>query len=361
MLGAQGRPVPASMRLCRKHAQHGQTLLDSSKLLSGARTCLRGAARKNLNVVSEATTLSCAIGVASALSDRLSRQSERCCFLLWPLSYIAYDEDMQTDFTDLQAATATAQQQGASPVRAGLTMITRHAAAQRSSIARTQATAQKRHVPPEVLLASPEALPAPTMTIGQAPRKTQKQRRRAQKRCSRQPAAGHSSKTTQPRAARSIKSTQPNMLREARAAQQAQSGSKRASTLAQKRSQAAGASSPPECSQAADTPSPRVQRSKAARARAAAQKKPSHAEDVSAVASDGQQAPQCAERRLSRRLTEPAVLRAAARKAELARGKAQRADILLQKRSQDRSASATCGQSDQRAQQQIPMQVIASF
>ncbi len=184
-----------------------------------------------------------------------------------------------------------AQQQGASPVRAGLTMLTRHAAAQKSSIARTQATAQKRHAPPEVLLAPPEALSAPTMTIGQAPHQTQKPRSRAQKRCSWQPAVEHSSKTTQPRAVRSRKSMQPDMLRATRAAQQAQSGSQRASTLAQRRSQAAEASPPAECSQAADTPLPTVQRSKAARACAAAQKTHTHAD----MASDGQQSLPCTE------------------------------------------------------------------
>ena len=40
------------MRLWNKHAQHGRAPLHSSKLLSGARTCLRGAARRALSLVS---------------------------------------------------------------------------------------------------------------------------------------------------------------------------------------------------------------------------------------------------------------------------------------------------------------------
>ncbi len=47
------------MRLCSKHAHNGTALLDSSKLLSGARTCLRGAARKNLSMVRDAAPTLC--------------------------------------------------------------------------------------------------------------------------------------------------------------------------------------------------------------------------------------------------------------------------------------------------------------
>ncbi|CAL5229232.1 g12517 [Coccomyxa viridis] len=277
------------MSLSTKHAQHKKMPLDSTKLLWGARTCLRGAARRY---------------VSSA---------------------------------------ATAQQQGASPVRAGLTMVTRHAAAQKSSIARVQATAQKRR-------AQPQALLAPAMTVGQAPQQTRKPRSRAQKSCSRKLRVGHSSKPTQ-----------PDRLRAARAAQQAQSMSQRASTLAQRRSpvsrlsQAAETPLPAFCFQVTGT-SPDAQKSRGARARAPTPKKHAHAEEIPAAASDSQPAPQSAEKRLSRRLSEPAMLRVAARKAELARGRAQRADILSQKRGQDGSASATCSQSDEHAQQQPPMQ-----
>lgn len=249
-------------------------------------------------------------------------------------------------------------------------MITRQAAAQRSRVARTQAMAQKRHAPSEVLVAPPEALSAPMMTMGQAPRQTQKPRSLAQKHCKRQRAIAHSSeatqpralgsrKTTQPRAVRSSKSTQPNVLRAARAAQRAQSRSQRASTLAQRRRHVAEVPPPTDCSQAAESHLPKVQRSRATRAHAAAQKKHAHVDETPAVASASQQAPQCARKRLCRRATEPAMFSAAARKAELARGGAQRADILLQKRSQDKPASATCSQTDHHAQQQIPMQVRA--
>ena len=132
---------------------------------------------------------------------------------------------------------ASAQQQAASPVRAGLAATTRNAAAQRSRVARTQATAQRRHAPPEDLLAE-------AMVIEPAPRKAQKPRSPAKKRCSRQP-----------RVACSRKTMQPDMLKAIRAAQQSQSRSQRAQALAQKRGHLSAAQDEDEsatCSQPDD-------------------------------------------------------------------------------------------------------------
>ena len=50
------------MRLSRKHARYGKELLYNSKLISGARIFLRGAARRSVSTVSEAPTPPCAIG-----------------------------------------------------------------------------------------------------------------------------------------------------------------------------------------------------------------------------------------------------------------------------------------------------------
>ena len=50
------------MRITTMHAQYRKMLLDSSKLLLGARTCLRGAARRNLSLVSDVPTSPSASG-----------------------------------------------------------------------------------------------------------------------------------------------------------------------------------------------------------------------------------------------------------------------------------------------------------
>ena len=243
----------------------------------------------------------------------------------------------------LQAAHA--QPQGASPVRTGLTAITRHAAARKSRIACIQAAAQRRHVPLETLLAQ-------AMTIGQAPRQAQKPRSREQKHCSRQP-----------RLACSGKSTQLDMLRAARAAQLAQSRSKRASALARSRSEAAEALPAALCLQATAGPPAEMQGSRAVCAHASAHQKHAHANNSPAAASDSQQAPHQAENRMSKILSQPAMLRLATQRADLARGRAQRAHAVFQKReeptrvsiysAEDGPISATCSQSNQHAPLQV--------
>lgn len=69
------------MRLCSKHAQPGKALLDSFNLLSGARTCLRGAARRNLSMVSESALPPCAFG-DETLTQTHFQQVKKCCCLL---------------------------------------------------------------------------------------------------------------------------------------------------------------------------------------------------------------------------------------------------------------------------------------
>ena len=107
--------------------------------------------------------------------------------------------------------------------KAGLTAGTSRmqAALQRSRDARMQATAQRRHAPPEVLMLL-------TMTMGQAPRQARKLRRSRQLR-------------DVPRR----KSTASERLRTAaREAQRAHSKAQRASALAQKRSPATESAPP---------------------------------------------------------------------------------------------------------------------
>ena len=217
-----------------------------------------------------------------------------------------HDDAGQIIGTEVQVASTP--QQRASLVRAGLAASTRHAAAHRSRTARVQATAVKRHAPPPTLLAR-------RMQAGQAPRQAQKLRSQAWKHHSRRPRIGPSRKTTQ-----------PSMLRAAaREAQQVQSRSHRALTLARRRAPATrtAPSAVQSCAQREDQTARQAQsssrggsagseqdltrldirtetqpghvhhpqRTRAARARAAAQRRSTHADEVSAVASDSQHDP----------------------------------------------------------------------
>ena len=238
---------------------------------------------------------------------------------------------------------ASTPQQLASLVRAGLTASTRHAAAHRSRAARLQATAQKRVGPPETLLAQ-------MMVIGQALRPAQKRR-------SRQPRVAPSSRKT----------TRLGGLRvAAREAQRARSRAQRALTVAQRRAKLT--ETPPPAAQSCALQEDQIagqaqassqarsagseqgqarldirtvaqpgqrstpQRSGAARAYAAAHKKHAHAQQLPAVAPISKQAPHRAQKRASRRLTQPGRLRALLQEAELVHGRTQGAHALSHKR-----------------------------
>ena len=217
---------------------------------------------------------------------------------------------------------ASMQQQRASVYRAGLAAgaSTRQAAAQRSSAARLQATAQKRRAPPQLFL-------APTMTIGQAPRQVQNM-------CSRQPRSASRNTIRQPvspragRTGRANRAAQHMRIRSQRAsAQLARSRAERASTLAQRRAQAT-----PTDAKAAEAA--------AARVKPGAHKQHAHASRLAALASGAQQALRGALHRFSRQpraatgqaATTPEKLRAAARHAHLMQSSAERGKGLSLKR-----------------------------
>ncbi len=72
------------MSLSTKHAQHKKMPLDSTKLLWGARTCLRGAARRYVSSVSEAPTPPFATSEETLMQTSF-QTSELCCYLLYSI------------------------------------------------------------------------------------------------------------------------------------------------------------------------------------------------------------------------------------------------------------------------------------
>lgn len=257
------------------------------------------------------------------------------------------------------------QQQRASVFRAGLaaSASTRQIAAQRSSIARLQATAQKRLAPPQLFL-------APAMTMGQAPLQVQKMHSRQPRRASRK----NIRQTVSLRAGRAGRADRAAQLMRMRtqhaSAQLARGRAERASTLAQRRAQAAGtdASAAQTDAQATDTPASAIQTSapatetdaaaaqtdaeateapasapqpsRAARVKPGAHKQRAHASTPSALASGTQHASRGALDRFGRQprvaagkaATTPERARAAARRAHLMQSIAQRSKGLSLKR-----------------------------
>ncbi len=272
---------------------------------------------------------------------------------------------MQIVLTWLQAART--QQQRASVFRAGLSAgaSRRQATAQRSGIARLQATAQKRLAPPQLFL-------APSMTIGQAPRQAQKVR-------SRQPRSVSRKSIRQPvRLWAAGRRPQLAQIRTQRAsAQLARSRAQRASILAQRRGQVTetSAAAAHTAAKAAEAPASAAQPGKAACTRTAAHKRHALASSLSALASGTQQALRGALDRFSRQprvaagkvATTPEKLRAAGRHAHQMQSSAQRDSGLLLRRNhntvnapsaaEDGPASGTHS-STSPSSQQGPMQVI---
>ena len=334
------------MRFCSQQTLHTNALLRTSKAQMEARSSRRCSTWRNVSQVRDIPRPSVAIGEKVLRGEecpgRLCNAKVCCKHVKCP----SMRRDRRSTAQHWLQAART--QQKVSMTKAGRMAGTGavQAALQRSRDARMQATAQRRHAPPEVLMLL-------TMTMGQAPRQARKLRR-----------------SRQPRDVPRRKSTAPERLRAAaREAQSAQSKAQRASALAQKRSLATESAPPAAAAVAKSAPT-------AACSGAAAHRRHGQAEKLAVKALGTQRGSSRALKRTSKRRrhafgkenTTLARLLAAAMDALLAQNSSQHVDGISLKHDQTTESNPSAAQgaslsgvscpSSQHIQQQGSMQVI---